>query len=664
MQGYNPWTLRYENIFCVPIHHYRLEFAESVRLVAEQVRPEAVAVELPAFLKETFIRAVWRLPSLSVIVFQDTAKRTLYLPVEPADGVVEASRYACEYDKPLYCVDLDVEEYPELRDPAPDSYTVHRLGLEGYYYAYRSLHTAFNSGAVLDTRREKAMAYHLQRLKRDHSSILFVCGMAHLHAVLAYLASPQAIPLERTSREHVQLFHVHPDCLDETMSTFPFLSSVYEVRRKGLPEQEPDTGETSMRRQCQRGGRAFVLIETDQTGRREEDILRVSLMRVARACGSHDTASVAGPIDRNVFLLHLFREAILQYSQETGEQVVSWQKSTFWKFVRNYALQDGLLLPDLYHLLVGARACVDDNFCYALWRLASFYPWQREACSDAPTIRMRGEDLWYGTRKLTVRRWFPRKRTKPLPVPSRRRKKEMRPGEWLAQFDGETLCSYPPEDIVIEEYGRFLQKKCVQMLTDESVSSEPFTVSMMEGIDIRETIRHWTERKLYVRCQRKSAGAVGSIVVVFDEDDHNRRYPYLMTWLGEHDQESDMAFYATPPEDAIVGPGISRCEYGGFLMTYPPRRLYDIWRDPDYAAFQRKADRLLVAALDYSLEPSVVYVAAKPPRSYMKTIADRLRRRIVYIPIGSLSWSRLKKIRVFHILSGHDKRNIAKDYIW
>ena len=76
-----------------------------------------------------------------------------------------------------------------------------------------------------------------------------------------------------------------------------------------------------------------------------------------------------------------------------------------------------------------------------------------------------------------------------------------------------------------------------------------------------------------------------------------------------------MAFYSTRPEHGIVGPGICRCEYGGFLMSYPPRRLVDVWADPDYRLAESKAERLLLAALDYSQDRVVVHVAARPPRS-------------------------------------------------
>jgi len=152
--------------------------------------------------------------------------------------------------------------------------------------------------------------------------------------------------------------------------------------------------------------------------------------------------------------------------------------------------------------------------------------------------------------------------------------------------------------------------------------------------------------------------------VIFDEDREGRRFPYRMTWLGEHDQESDMAFYATSPADNIVGPGICRCEYGGFLLSYPPRRMMDVWRDPDYAFARTKAEVLLLAALDYSPEKHVVYVAARPPRSLFRQMAARMGKKIVYIPLGSLSPVKLKGLRVLHILHGHDKRATAREYIW
>jgi hypothetical protein len=92
--------------------------------------------------------------------------------------------------------------------------------------------------------------------------------------------------------------------------------------------------------------------------------------------------------------------------------------------------------------------------------------------------------------------------------------------------------------------------------------------------------------------------------------------------------------------------------------------MMDVWHDPDYRTAATSAEVLLLAALDYSIEKHVVYVAARPPRSIFKQIAARLDRRIVYIPLGSLSPHKLKQLRILHILAGKDKRETAKDYIW
>jgi hypothetical protein len=153
------------------------------------------------------------------------------------------------------------------------------------------------------------------------------------------------------------------------------------------------------------------------------------------------------------------------------------------------------------------------------------------------------------------------------------------------------------------------------------------------------------------------------VVVIFDEDTEDR-YQYLTTWLGEHQNESDMAFYSTFPFDHLVGPGIGRAEYGGLLMTLPPRRLVDVWSDPDYDYAESKSERLLMAALDYSVERFVVYVASKPPRSIFRSIAGHLQRKILYVPIGQLSPTKVKRLRVVHVLDSYSRRAEAKEYIW
>ena len=185
---------------------------------------------------------------------------------------------------------------------------------------------------------------------------------------------------------------------------------------------------------------------------------------------------------------------------------------------------------------------------------------------------------------------------------------------------------------------------------------------MLDGIDLRETVRNWHTGKIFVQECMPVKGSVDSIVVIFDED--STSYPCTMTWLGEHHQESDMAFYATDPDQRPAGPGINKALYGGFLMTMPPGRLFDVFGDPAYRSASNHAERLLLAGIDYGLERFVLYAAPKPPRPFMQVIAGRYGKRILYIPLAQLSPVMLRKIRTFHILAGKSVREYAKDYIW
>jgi hypothetical protein len=168
--------------------------------------------------------------------------------------------------------------------------------------------------------------------------------------------------------------------------------------------------------------------------------------------------------------------------------------------------------------------------------------------------------------------------------------------------------------------------------------------------------------KIFVQEAMTIKGSLDSLVVIYDEEES--KYPYKVTWLGEHYQESDMAFYATDPEDRSVGPGIQKSVYGGFLMTMPPGRLFDVFHDPAYRYAANAAERLLLAGIDYGLEKFLLYAAPKPPRPAFQTIAGRYGKRILYVPLARLSPVMLQKIRTFHILADKSVRDYAKDYIW
>lgn len=667
------------DLHILPVLHERVEFADAVRLALEVLAPEEVAVELPASLYPHCRKAMDRLPQMSLILYESSSGAPIYLLICPADPLVEAVRWATERGVPVHFVDLDLDTPTVWHERLPDAYAAARLG-PGTYYRLVTEKGSLGAAHPVDRLREKGMAFRLRRLIKRGKRMVFVCGMAHAQRIREDLRGPLAEPMDRHERRAVQAFNLHPESLREVLWEAPFVHALYECRRNGLPPEpegfRPDLEGTS--------AGPFRLLQGGATAPWDDDRAHLEALQwCARRCHavsepSSDGMTMAellgdegGPIPADAHLLPMDRQRALWrwlqrsaylYNRKTGERLEPWQVHLLMRFSRNYAMMEGRLLPDFFQWVASARACVDENFAYEVWALGCFYPWQREVALDLPTMRVRGEELWLGSRRMRIRPRVPR-RKRPLRFPVRRRKKETRPGEWLEAFDGHALCSYPPEDVVVERFGGYLRSRGVRLLSEEKSRVEPFVSSLLDGIDLRETLRRWHEGKLYVREERRVRGGVGAVVVIFDPDDGGKGYPYCMTWLGEHSQESDMAFYATPLGDRIVGPGISRCEYGGFVMTYPPRRMWDVWQDPDYAMFRSKPDVLLMAALDYSVDPYVVYVAARPPRSWFHSIAARMGRKIVYLPIGQLSSSTLKRIRVFHVLSGYDKREIAKDYI-
>jgi hypothetical protein len=585
-----------------PVVPGRIEFAVELREFLLANRPAVVAVELPEFLAKTLRRAIARLPEITVILYTDEADddRAVYVPVEPADPFTEALRTAEEIGAEVIFLEPNSIERPHLPDTYPDTYSIRRIGLDRYIEAYR-VWPQIRTEEV--TAHATAMAWKLQGAD-PLASVVVVVSLNLLDPLLDAMEDPQPDQHRRRADFDVQLLNPHPECLAEIAIEYPYLQERYEFYR----------------------------------------------------------LEMRGEIDKQKIQLDLLREAEGKYSVSTGDAMAHWQRRMIARYTRNLAQMTGDLLANVYDLAVAARSVVDDNYGWGVWQMANRYLAQQEV-SDLETVRLSASEIWINTKKLRIRRRLPRPKQRLKPAGLKARKKEKFPGEWARQTSGDAICSYPPEDLVIEDYGRFLKQKAKALLSEERVRVEPFTTSILDGIDIRETIRNWHSRKIFVRKADRLAGEVGAVVVIFDEDREDR-YQYLTTWLGEHQNESDMSFYSTFPFENLVGPGIGRAEYGGYLMTLPPRRLFDVWSDPDYEFAETKPERLLMAALDYSVEKFVVYVAAKPPRSIFRSIAAHLNRKILYVPIGQLSPAKLKKLRVVHVLDSYDRRSEAKDYLW
>lgn len=611
-----PFFIQKDRIFAVPILHYKMEMAAQVRMAFETIKPDCVAVELAETMELRLLHAASRLPDISIVMSYDKKNTPLYYMCEPCDPTFEGLRSALEAHIPAHCIDLDVDYYPDISEYMPDPYAIQKIGLKAYYEAYKKTlsETSFHKNPQ-DYAREQHMAKRLKELSFSYERILFVTGMSHLENILKYMDQASFPVLKHASREHIELLTLTEKSAQEVMAECGWISKNYEEARADYPPKNPEYYHLPF------------------------------------------------PPDRQKLIYDLFKKAAQKYIENTGNKFPGYNLRNLMKFSRNYALITQHLMPDLFQILSASKGCVDHNYAYEVWALATEYPY-RSNIDQLPEIDLSIEDVWGGSK--FIRFHLKEKSRKNLSFQRRKDKSKFNfhPPSMFS------ICSYPPEDVVIEKFGDFLKKKGTQLLREEAARTLPFSSSLEDGLDTKETIRHWHEKKLYVKVSGKPPGGVGSVVMIFDEDaiseDNNQKekFPWHTTWLGEHSQESDMAFYATPISSNVVGPGISRCEYGGFMMSYPPRRMFDIWSDPDYEDCHSKAETLLMAAIDYAVKPLIVYVASKPPRSSMKSFARRFGKKVVYIPIGQLSPVTLNKLRVFHVLDGRDKREIAGEYIF
>lgn len=591
------------NLLVIPVVHGRLEPAKRVRRALAEFAPDAIAVEIPETLTAPFLRAVDRLPLLSLLRWREGSGRYAYFIVEPIDGMVEAARWGREHGCEVVCADADTEGYEGHIDLVPDTWALERMPPERYDELCRA-GTEPRSDPE-DARREAIMAFHVRRLLDAGRRVALVCGAFHAARVEALLPEAVVRPLGRTKRE-VELFHLHEDASREVLSEPPFIQAGYEHWRSAAPGVE-------------------------------------------LAC------------ERYQLIMQLMHEARARYLAEDEQELSTTAMAVLLRMARNWSYLGGRLAPDLMQLVTCAAGVGGDDFAYRFWEVAVKYPWQ-SAAPGLPVLRPTVEDLYEHAAHLRFRRTLPTRRHRLRLVPPRPR--ERHPGDWKNIWQGKDLVSYPPEDLVIEGYGLFLRRRAVGILATEQSRTEPLTTSLCDGIDLRETIRNLAhDGRIFVRENRPVKGEVGAVVVIFDEDKNDQRFSWKMTWQGEHDQESDMSLYSTAPGNKLVGPGISRCEYGGFLMSMPPGRMFQVWQDPFFNEARSKAERLLLAGIDYSLERMIVYIAANPPRSALSARARRHGKKVVFVPLAQLSPIMLRKIRSFHILDGRRVRSYARQFI-
>ncbi len=599
-----------KRIRVLPIIHGSGDYAVRVRSEMLARTPDCLAVPLPPSFQDPVEAAVARLPVVSAVVQPDAGgpaegEGFSYVPIDPCQGIIAAIRLALGEHLPVAFVDLETPLFEAATAAYPDPYALKKVSPAGFAAAVLPAIPPPDEGQ--HTQRVRWMAKQLRSLERRYRDILFVCSLLDWPWVRQAYRQRLEVEEPEPFFAPLETFAVSPRTLAFFLGELPFLTALYERGRIDLSDDE--------------------------------------------------NLSVDGVKE----LVLEARDRLKRTHPRTAQRVTPQLLGIYFRYVRNLALMNRRLTPDLYNLVVAAQQTAGDEFALEVAETARLYPHQPD---EEEALRMGlGQADLPGHGVGTMANRLPGHSFSWASLQLRRRPERPEQERWRQRWNPYGQCSWPPEDDRIESFTAHVRDQAKAMLGADLAKSEKFTTSVMDGLDIRETLRHWHTGDLYVKIIPPSRGSVEVVAFLFDVPADPRRYVFRSTWFAEHQNESTLAFFATSPMADLVGPGIARAEYGGAMFLYPPRPIPDIWTDPALDFADTLEERLLAAACWHSQQGHVAVVSPCPPRASWRRIARRFGRKILHLPLKRFSGQLVERLRAFHVLNGKQVRSYAAEFI-
>ena len=536
----------------------------------------------------------------------DDLETASYVPIDPCQPVIAALRAAMGDRIPRRFIDLETSPFVPHSRVLPDGYALKQLSLEKFAAAVAPFTTAPNDQQWRD--RIDYMAWQLRQLSVDFKNILFVCSVLDWPWVRqAFNSKELTCPVE-SDVEPTEQFEVRPNSYYFLLGELPLITGLYEQARATLDDDE--------------------------------------------------NLSIDGVKE---LLLDARDHYLAEYKKRARKITPSLLKQCL-QYIRNLTLIEHRFSPQLITIVTAAQQVAGDGYALSVLESAKKYPAIKSL--DLPEIGMSIDQAALPDGELVdINNRLPGPPTviseiKLIPKPD-----ETQQLDWQQKWNPYSQCSWPAEDQTIENFRQTVFDRAQEVIGADLAKTEKFTTSIKDGIDIRDTVRHWYNGDIYVKVLPPNRGRLDCAVMLFDSPADPRDYAWRTTWFAEHKDESTLAFFATDFTQQPVGPGICLANYGGAMFLYPPVAIPDIWQDPRLEFATTLEEQVIGAACLHSQSPHIALLSPKAPGYAWRQIAKKFKKKLIHLPLSRFGDETVQQLRMVHVLNGKDVRSYAADFI-
>ena len=636
-------------IALLPVIHGSGQFALTVRRWMLEHSFDCVAVPLPGSFRNAIEEAVLELPRPSIVIqppslqlgsedepWQDNqwdeeadqeepeSPTVSYVPIDPCQGVIMSIRAAMGEHIPREYIDLETDPFCPYATEMPDPFAVRHVSPE--MFAAAVLPTIIRPPDQQTRQRMVHMAWRLRQLEKSYERILLVTSVLHWPWIREAYTQLGEEESSSTQSESIALMEL------------PKHDSVQEPQRYAIKSR------TLM---FLFGELPYItgLYERARSELEEDDDLQIDGVKE---------------------LLIAARDAYRQDLGNRARRVTPLHLSKCLQYIRNLSLIHRRMTPDLITIVTASQQILGDQFALHVAELANEY---RYANTEVGQDELQEVTLGIDQARLPDGEIVSLVNRLPGPpltwcsLRLQRRPSDHESEQWKYRWNPYHQCSYPPEDDRIENFRTRVFDRAQAIMGNDLARTEKFTTSVKDGIDIRDTLRHWYERQIYVKVVPPSRGMLDACVMLFDSPADPRDYPWRTTWFAEHKNESTLALFATNFQDEMVGPGIGLGVYGGAMFLFPPIPIPDIWSDPrlDYA--ETLEERLIAAACLHAKGREIALLSSLPPGNGFRRLARRHKKHLIHVPLSSFSDEQVQQLRMVHVLNGSEVRSYAEEFI-